>query len=266
MNHNTNILGYRNLPEGLRHTGWEPLSYGVMFLIHKNGETNSIYLMEFTGRYKEIQFTFQLRAGPELIAVGIYLGWVKTGITAGSRGNLEIALPGGDACVLIGRDRRRLVGGRQRREVGLPGFHTSAPGVVVHICPYSLLSKDSEIFLKHQDCTRSSYMEVRWKPCHIPVTAVCPGECIAPRGCGLCRDCRPQCPGGQSVCRLTCVTLGQGWEQSRVSKHPEAAFLSFTPGFLFDNIEVGSPSRQSAETQQFQQRCPKEQKMGSWFS
>lgn len=153
MNHNTNILGYRNLPEGLRHTGWEPLSYGVMFLIHKNGETNSIYLMEFTGRYKEIQFTSQLRAEPELIAVGIYLGWVKTGITAGSRGNLEIALPGGDACVLnlqqdpaVGRDRRRLVGGRQRREVGLPGFHTSAPGAVVHICPYSLLSKDSEIF------------------------------------------------------------------------------------------------------------------------
>lgn len=61
---------------------------------------------------------------------------MKAGITGGGRGNLEIALPGGDACVLnlqqdpaVGRDRKRFVGGRQRKRGWAPGLsHFSSWG------------------------------------------------------------------------------------------------------------------------------------------
>lgn len=148
---------------------------------------------------------------------------MKAGITGGGRGNLEIALPGGDACVLnlqqdpaVGRDRKRFVGGRQRREVGLPGFHTSAPGAVVRIGPYSLLSKVQTSFeapTLHSVILHGSRMKTvpHSSDCCVSRRAHCYWRLWAVQGMQTpARGRHSRCPGGQSVCRLTCVTLGQG--------------------------------------------------------
>lgn len=87
------------------------------------------------------------------------------------------------------------------------------------------------------------------------MTAVCPGERIATGGCGLCRECRPQPGEGiagaleDRACAGSRVSPLDRDENNHECPSIQVAFLSFTPGFLFDNIEVGSPSYQSAETE-----------------